>query len=71
MEGWFQGHLLHYQIQPVQLMTANGHHSADPSGLQTLELLAKADRFNKWMYDTIRPFCKGRVFEVGSGIRGC
>jgi len=49
-------------------MNKPGNHSADPSGLHTLELLAKADKFNSWMYQTIRPFCKDRVFEVGSGI---
>ena len=40
----------------------------DPSGLQTLERFAAATRFNRWMFDTIRPFCKGHVLEVGSGI---
>ncbi|MBC7850071.1 MAG: class I SAM-dependent methyltransferase [Chitinophagaceae bacterium] len=43
-------------------------HSSDPQGLHTLELLAAATRFNKWMYDTIRPFCTGHIFEVGSGL---
>lgn len=41
---------------------------SDPMGLDTLERMAEAKRFNQWMYDTIRPFCKGHVFEVGSGI---
>jgi len=50
-------------------MTAPGHfHQTDPSGLQTLERFAQATRFNRWMFDTIRPFCKGHVLEVGSGI---
>lgn len=40
----------------------------DPTGLQTLERLAAATRFNRWMFETIRPYCKGHVFEVGSGI---
>jgi SAM-dependent methyltransferase len=40
----------------------------DPSGLQTLERFAAATRFNGWMFDTIRPYCKGHVLEVGSGI---
>jgi len=40
----------------------------DPVGLETLEALASADRFNEWMYDTIKTFCPGPVFEIGSGI---
>src|SRR5690242_8161392 len=50
-------------------MIAAGHfHETDPSGLQTLERFANAPRFNRWMFDTIRPYCKGHVLEVGSGI---
>ena len=37
-------------------------------GLMTLQAIAQAGSFNKWMYDTIRPFCKGRILEIGSGI---
>jgi len=40
----------------------------DSEGLETLNTIAGADRFNQWMFDTIRPFIKGRVLEVGSGI---
>ncbi|GAB3765534.1 class I SAM-dependent methyltransferase [Spirosoma pomorum] len=39
----------------------------DQQGLDTLTVIEKADRFNEWMYDTIKPYCKGNVFEVGSG----
>lgn len=50
-------------------MTENpSFHEADPSGLATLERFAHATHFNKWMFDTIRPYCKGHVLEVGSGI---
>lgn len=50
-------------------MTASEHLAeTDPSGLQTLERFAAATRFNGWMFDTIRPYCKGHVLEVGSGI---
>src|SRR5687768_457888 len=50
-------------------MTAPEHfHETDPSGLQTLERFAHATRFNRWMFDTIQPYCKGHVLEVGSGI---
>ncbi len=41
---------------------------SDPIGEQTLAAIAAADKFNQWMYDTIKPYVKGHVFEVGSGI---
>jgi 2-polyprenyl-3-methyl-5-hydroxy-6-metoxy-1,4-benzoquinol methylase len=40
----------------------------DQEGLETLDAIANANKFNKWMFDTIRPWCKGSVLEVGSGI---
>ena len=40
----------------------------DPTGFHTLEVIAKADQFNKWMYQTIRPYLKGNILEIGSGI---
>ncbi len=40
----------------------------DKEGLSTLETIARADKFNKWMFETIYPFCKGRILEIGSGI---
>jgi 2-polyprenyl-3-methyl-5-hydroxy-6-metoxy-1,4-benzoquinol methylase len=43
-------------------------HETDPLGHETLERLGKADRFNRWLFDVIYPFCKGHVLEVGSGI---
>lgn len=39
----------------------------DPTGEATLDIIAKASRFNRWMYHTIRPYCRGRIFEIGSG----
>jgi 2-polyprenyl-3-methyl-5-hydroxy-6-metoxy-1,4-benzoquinol methylase len=41
---------------------------ANNTGQQTLEVISKAGRFNRWMYDTIRPYCHGNILEVGSGI---
>jgi 2-polyprenyl-3-methyl-5-hydroxy-6-metoxy-1,4-benzoquinol methylase len=41
---------------------------SDPIGEKTLAAISAADNFNQWMYDTIKPFVKGHVFEVGSGI---
>jgi 2-polyprenyl-3-methyl-5-hydroxy-6-metoxy-1,4-benzoquinol methylase len=40
----------------------------DPTGRITLERFSAAPHFNKWLYETIRPYCKGHVLEVGSGI---
>ncbi len=40
----------------------------DSEGLETLEVISGADRFNRWMYNTIKPFCSGNILELGSGI---
>jgi SAM-dependent methyltransferase len=40
----------------------------DPAGLETLETFAKAERFNKWLYDAVAGYCKGEILEIGSGI---
>ena len=37
-------------------------------GTRVLFRLARADRFNTWMADAIRPFVGERVLEIGSGI---
>jgi glycosyltransferase involved in cell wall biosynthesis len=39
---------------------------ADP-GKVALDALEQAPRFNRWMYDSIRPFLGGRVVELGAG----
>jgi 2-polyprenyl-3-methyl-5-hydroxy-6-metoxy-1,4-benzoquinol methylase len=40
----------------------------DPVGLRILELFSGTRQINRWMYDQIAPFCKGRILEIGSGI---
>lgn len=40
----------------------------DEEGEETLRAIAAADRFNEWMYDQVRPFARGRILEIGSGI---
>jgi 2-polyprenyl-3-methyl-5-hydroxy-6-metoxy-1,4-benzoquinol methylase len=40
----------------------------DSMGLNTLKAIAGAKNFNQWMYETIRPYCKGVILELGSGI---
>ena len=37
-------------------------------GTDTLTLISGADKFNRWMYDTIKPHCSGKILEIGSGI---
>lgn len=44
------------------------HKDVDQEGLEILSVISKADNFNKWMYETIKPFCKGKILEVGSGV---
>jgi len=40
----------------------------DKIGKKTLEIISSADKFNQWMFQTIQPFAKGAVLEIGSGI---
>jgi len=40
----------------------------DSIGEQTLDAISDADKFNDWMYNTIKPFSKGKILEIGSGI---
>lgn len=40
----------------------------DEIGEKTLEVISSADKFNQWMFETIQPFVKGEVLEIGSGI---
>ena len=40
----------------------------DVEGLVTLNVIEKADRFNEWMYNSISPYCTGKIIEIGSGI---
>lgn len=42
--------------------------TVDEVGLSTLENLSVVDRLNDWMFESISPFVKGRVLEIGSGI---
>jgi SAM-dependent methyltransferase len=40
----------------------------DAYGSQILARLSHAPRFNRWMADTVRPFCGNRVLEIGGGV---
>ena len=37
-------------------------------GTDTLEVISEAKQFNRWMYEIIKPHCKGKILEIGSGI---
>lgn len=41
---------------------------ADPVGAATLDRLAAAPRYNRWMFERLRPWVGDRVLEIGSGI---
>jgi len=40
----------------------------DTTGLETLEIFADTDKFNLWLFETLEPFCKNNLLEIGSGI---
>jgi len=40
----------------------------DEVGIETLDVISSADKFNKWTYETIKPYCHGKILEIGSGI---
>lgn len=40
----------------------------DIPGFETLQSISRARTFNKWIYDTIFPYLKGPILELGSGI---
>ena len=40
----------------------------DVLGYSSLASISGADKFNRWMYKTIKPYCNGRILEIGGGI---
>jgi 2-polyprenyl-3-methyl-5-hydroxy-6-metoxy-1,4-benzoquinol methylase len=40
----------------------------DEIGYKSLQVISHADRFNRWMFETIVPFAAGNILEIGSGI---
>jgi 2-polyprenyl-3-methyl-5-hydroxy-6-metoxy-1,4-benzoquinol methylase len=40
----------------------------DEKGHEILDAISAASSFNRWMYEKIRPFCNGRILEIGSGV---
>ena len=49
-------------------MKVNSVTQTDPAGVFTLITIGRANRFNEWMYDTIHPYLKGEILELGSGM---
>ena len=50
-------------------MIPGGFEAGDAAGLETLQLFAKAEKFNRWLYDEIAPYCKGAVQSPLRSIR--
>jgi 2-polyprenyl-3-methyl-5-hydroxy-6-metoxy-1,4-benzoquinol methylase len=44
------------------------YEETDLEGLATLQVISANDHFNSWMYDEIKPYIKGNILEIGSGI---
>ncbi|MCC7301073.1 MAG: class I SAM-dependent methyltransferase [Bacteroidia bacterium] len=40
----------------------------DDEGMDTLRAIEHAVKFNAWMFSSIRPYIRGSVLEIGSGI---
>lgn len=40
----------------------------DIEGLDTLKVISQTDKFNNWIYQSIKPSLKGNILEIGSGI---
>lgn len=40
----------------------------DQEGLEILDVISSATKFNHWLYETVAPFCTGKILEIGSGV---
>ena len=49
-------------------MNLEAEEQGDPGGLETLEEFSHAPAFNRWLFENLAPFCKGKILEIGSGI---
>lgn len=45
-----------------------GKNQDDKIGYDTLDVISDAGKFNRWMFNTIKPYCRGNILEIGSGI---
>src|SRR5205809_4319764 len=53
---------------PVRVPVPDADSPADPVGAATLERMAVAPRYNRWMYERLGPWVGRRVLEIGAGI---
>lgn len=49
-------------------MTDTRRRAGDEVGAATLDRLAAAPRYNRWMFDRLRPWLGSHVLEIGAGI---
>ena len=49
-------------------LSDNQSESQDQDGLHTLQVMSSASAYNQWMYQTIAPFCQGKILEIGAGL---
>ncbi|WP_317899783.1 class I SAM-dependent methyltransferase [Aurantibacillus circumpalustris] len=40
----------------------------DAEGLEILDVISSAAKFNRWLYQIVSPFCNGKILEIGSGV---
>jgi SAM-dependent methyltransferase len=66
MERRLPCHLLHSEIQFIQLMRSDVY--SDLTGLETLEIFSGASEINRWLFEKINGFLQGEILEIGSGI---
>lgn len=42
--------------------------AVDQEGLEILDVISAATKFNHWLYEAVEPYCKGTILEIGSGL---
>jgi 2-polyprenyl-3-methyl-5-hydroxy-6-metoxy-1,4-benzoquinol methylase len=52
----------------IKKSTEFSYKEIDLEGLETLKVIADAEKFNNWTFEVISPFCNGKILEIGSGI---
>ena len=71
--GYWEGKKIQWTDGVVALWTIlkyaflDDQDNADP-GYRTLLRLGRAERYNQWMFEQLKPFVGQRVLEIGSGI---
>src|SRR4029077_20518007 len=55
-------------MRPAEVASSPSPPPVDQVGAATLERMAAAPRYNRWMFDRLRPWVGRRVLEIGAGI---